>query len=62
MFIHPASKKNKTLVNNIDSDMIQPNTIDLRVQTIRRKGAGEFSIDEDQLENAWTIANLIEEK
>ena len=47
MFIHPAGKENKTLVNNIDNDMIQPNTIDLRVQSVMRIGSGEFSIDED---------------
>ena len=47
MFIHPAGKENKTLVNNIDNDMIQPNTIDLRVQSVMRIGSGEFSIDEE---------------
>lgn len=47
MFIHPAGKENKTLVNNIDNDMIQPNTIDLRVQSISLIGKGEFSIDEE---------------
>ena len=55
MFIHPASKKNNTLVNNIDSDMIQPNTIDLRVQTISRIGAGEFSIDEENKQHRKQI-------
>lgn len=48
MFIHPANKVNTTTVSNIDEVMIQPNTIDLRVDSIYKIENSELTLDEDR--------------
>ena len=48
MFVHPVNAS--TEVTNIDKKMIQPNTIDLRVDKIFRIGAGPMHMDEDKKE------------
>ncbi len=46
MFIHPVNAS--TEVTNIDDTMIQPNTVDLRVDKVYRIGAGPMHIDEEE--------------
>lgn len=46
MFKHPASTNNNTTVNPIDETMVQPNTIDLRLQYVYEITGSEFHIDE----------------
>ena len=53
MFIHPVNAS--TEVTNIDKKMIQPNTIDLRVDKIFRIGAGPMHMDEDKKEHRKSI-------
>ena len=42
MFIHPVNAS--TEVTNIDKKMIQPNTIDLRIDKVWRIGAGPMRL------------------
>lgn len=56
MFIHPVNAS--TEVTNIDKKMIQPNTIDLRIDKVYRVGAGPMHMDEDKKEHR----KLIEQK
>ena len=53
MFIHPVNAS--TEVTNIDDTMIQPNTIDLRVDKVYRIGAGPMHMDEDKKEHKIKI-------
>ena len=46
MFIQPVNAS--TEVTNIDDTMIQPNTVDLRVDKVYRIGAGPMHIDEEE--------------
>ena len=46
MFIHLVNAS--TEVTNIDDTMIQPNTVDLRVDKVYRIGAGPMHIDEEE--------------
>lgn len=46
MFKHPASTNNNTTVNPIDETMVQPNTIDLRLQYVNEITGSKFHIDE----------------
>ena len=46
MFRHPVNAS--TEVTNIDDTMIQPNTVDLRVDKVYRIGAGPMHIDEEE--------------
>ena len=59
MFIHPVNAS--TEVTNIDETMIQPNTIDLRVDKVYRIGAGAMHMDEDQKEHRKSIEQKVDE-
>ena len=58
MFIHPVNAS--TEVTNIDETMIQPNTIDLRVDKIFRIGAGPMHMDEDKKEPRKSIEQKVD--
>ena len=59
MFVHPVNAS--TEVTNIDKKMIQPNTIDLRVDKIFRIGAGPMHMDEDKKEPRKSIEQKVDE-
>jgi deoxycytidine triphosphate deaminase len=59
MFIHPVNAS--TEVTNIDETMIQPNTIDLRVDKVYRIGAGAMHMDEDKKEHRKSIEQKVDE-
>ena len=59
MFVHPVNAS--TEVTNIDKKMIQPNTIDLRVNKIFRIGAGPMHMDEDKKEPRKSIEQKVYE-
>ena len=59
MFIHPVNAS--TEVTNIDETMIQPNTIDLRIDEVYRIGAGPMHMDEDKKEHRKSIKQKIDE-
>ena len=59
MFIHPVNAS--TEVTNIDETMIQPNTIDLRVDKVYRIGAGAMHLDEDKKEHRKSIEQKVDE-
>tara|TARA_B100001996_G_scaffold382241_1_gene373547 strand:+ start:503 stop:973 length:471 start_codon:yes stop_codon:yes gene_type:complete len=59
MFIHPVNAS--TEVTNIDETMIQPNTIDLRINEVYRIGAGPMHMDEDKKEHRKSIKQKINE-
>ena len=59
MFIHPINAS--TEVTNIDEKMIQPNTIDLRINKVFRIGAGPMHIDEDKKEHRKSIEQKVDE-
>ena len=59
MFIHPVNAS--TEVTNIDDTMIQPNTIDLRVDKVYRIGAGPMHMDEDKKEHRKSIEQKVDE-
>ena len=58
MFVHPVNAS--TEVTNIDKKMIQPNTIDLRVNKIFRIGAGPMHMDEDKKEPRKSIEQKVD--
>ena len=60
MFIHPINAS--TEVTNIDEKMIQPNTIDLRINKVFRIGAGPMHIDEDKKEHRKSIEQKVDEE
>ena len=60
MFVHPVNAS--TEVTNIDKKMIQPNTIDLRVDKIFRIGAGPMHMDEDKKEPRKSIEQKVDEE
>ena len=48
MFLHPQSTKTKTKTHSIDEKMVQPNTIDLRLEKVSKIEPSLFTIDETQ--------------
>ena len=48
MMIHLASKSTQSNLNRFTSDQVQPNAIDLRVESIHQKAQKPFAIDEDE--------------
>ena len=59
MFIHPVNAS--TEVTNIDETMIQPNTIDLRINEVYRIGAGPMHMDENKKVHRKSIKQEIDE-
>ena len=59
MFIHPVNASTK--VTNIDDTMIQPNTVDLRINKIFKIGRGPMHIDEDKKEHRKLIEQEVDE-
>ena len=59
MFVHPVNAS--TEVTNIDETMIQPNTIDLRIDKVYRIGAGPMHMDEDKKEHRKSIEQKVDE-
>jgi len=59
MFIHPVNAFTK--VTNIDDTMIQPNTVDLRINKIFKIGRGPMHIDEDKKEHRKLIEQEVDE-
>ena len=59
MFIHPVNAS--TEVTNIDDTMIQPNTVDLRVDKVFKIGRGPMHMDEDKKEHRKSIEQKVDE-
>ena len=59
MFIHPINAS--TEVTNIDDVMIQPNTIDLRVNRVFKIGGGPMHMDENTKKHRKSIEVLPDE-
>ena len=59
MFIHPINAS--TEVTNIDDAMIQPNTIDLRVNRVFKIGGGPMHMDENTKKHRKSIEVLPDE-
>jgi deoxycytidine triphosphate deaminase len=59
MFIHPINAS--TEVTNIDDTMIQPNTVDLRINKVFKIGRGPMHIDEDKKEHRKLIEQKVDE-
>ena len=60
MFIHPINAS--TEVTNIDDSMIQPNTIDLRVNRVFKIGGGPMHMDENTKKHRKSIEVLPDEE
>ena len=58
MFKHPVNAS--TEVTNIDKKMIQPNTIDLRIDKVWRIGAGPMHMDEKKKDHRKRIAQTVD--
>ena len=59
MFIHPINAS--TEVTNVDDAMIQPNTIDLRVNRVFKIGGGPMHMDENTKKHRKSIEVLPDE-